>query len=59
MADVGWAPILDRMDAARWWSEIDPKAFPRGYFFKYDELQQVTVALVEISLGFILYYFDE
>ena len=38
MADVGWAPILDRMDAARWWSEIDPKAFPRGYFFKYDEL---------------------
>ena len=30
MADVCWVPILDRMEAARWWSEVDKKSFPRG-----------------------------
>ena len=30
MADVCWVPILDRMEAARWWSEVDQKSFPRG-----------------------------
>ena len=30
MADVCWVSILDRMEAARWWSEVDKKSFPRG-----------------------------
>ena len=30
IADVCWVPILDRMEAARWWSEVDQKTFPRG-----------------------------
>lgn len=29
MADVGWVPILDRMEQARWWSEVDRKEYPR------------------------------
>ena len=32
MADVCWVPILDRMEAARWWSEVDQKSFPRGNY---------------------------
>ena len=30
IADVGWVPILDRMDATRWWSIVDRNKFPRG-----------------------------
>ena len=30
MADVGWVPILDRMDATRWWSIVDRNEFPKG-----------------------------
>ena len=33
MADVCWVPILDRMESARWWSEVDQKSFPRGNHF--------------------------
>ena len=32
MADVGWVPILDRMDATRWWSIVDKNEFPKGSF---------------------------
>ena len=30
LADVCWVPILDRMEAARWWPEVDRASFPRG-----------------------------
>ena len=30
LADVCWVPILDRMEAARWWPEVDRTMFPKG-----------------------------
>ena len=50
LADVCWVPILDRMDAARWWPEVDRTTFPKGnrisFIAKFDAISFLKRILV-------------